>query len=115
MSDISDPSNIANHPWGHELTWVDNDRYTGQLITLLSGHTMDRWEWNSKRDRAVLVLKGMMRIELSDSTDAVHRVLLPGQGYRLEAGVPDGEAGVLSPGDVVSLFGRRRDSGDVRH
>ena len=132
MLDKPDLDKIAKHSWGQEITWVDNERYTGKLVTLWSSCVLDRWVWNSKRDRAVLVLKGMMRVELSDGTDAVHRVLLPGQGYRLEAGVPHRivaqgdldfvevsvpheEAGVLSPGDVVSLFGRRRDTEDVRH
>ena len=132
MSDRLDGAVIAKHSWGQELTWVDNDRYTGKLVTLLSGCTLDRWVWNGTRDRAVLVLKGMMRLELSDTTDAVHRVLMPGQAWRLEAGIPHrivaqgdldfvevsvpiGDESVLTPGDVVSLFGRRKDADNVRH
>lgn len=76
----------VDKPWGHELIWVLTDRYCGKVITIDAGKRLSL-QRHRKKDEAVLVLSGRLRLHLEDESGTVQPIDLgPRDTLRVPAG-----------------------------
>jgi mannose-6-phosphate isomerase-like protein (cupin superfamily) len=76
----------VDKPWGHELIWVLTDRYCGKVITIDAGRRLSL-QRHKKKDEAVLVLSGRLRLHLEDESGVVQPIDLgPRDTLRVPAG-----------------------------
>jgi mannose-6-phosphate isomerase-like protein (cupin superfamily) len=60
----------VDKPWGNELIWVLTDRYCGKIITIDAGKRLSL-QRHQKKDEAVLVLSGRLRLHLEDESGTI--------------------------------------------
>jgi mannose-6-phosphate isomerase-like protein (cupin superfamily) len=76
----------VDKPWGHELIWVLTDRYCGKVITIDAGKRLSL-QRHRRKDEAVLVLSGRLRLHLEDESGTVQPIDLgPRDTLRVPAG-----------------------------
>lgn len=76
----------VDKPWGNELIWVLTDRYCGKIITIETGKRLSL-QRHRKKDEAVLVLSGRMRLHLEDESGTIQPIDLgPRDSLRVPAG-----------------------------
>jgi mannose-6-phosphate isomerase-like protein (cupin superfamily) len=61
------PARRVEKPWGHELIWAHTDRYAGKVIVIEAGHRLSL-QMHERKDEAVYVLAGRLRLHLEDET-----------------------------------------------
>jgi len=73
-------------PWGNELIWVLTDRYCGKVITIETGRRLSL-QYHDRKDEAILVLAGRLRLHLEDETGAMTtRDMGPGESAHVPVG-----------------------------
>jgi mannose-6-phosphate isomerase len=76
----------VDKPWGNELIWVLTDRYCGKIITIETGKRLSL-QRHQRKDEAVLVLSGRMRLHLEDESGTIQPIDLgPRDSLRVPAG-----------------------------
>lgn len=76
----------VDKPWGNELIWVLTDRYCGKIITIETGKRLSL-QRHQRKDEAVLVLSGRMRLHLEDESGTIRPIDLgPRDSLRVPAG-----------------------------
>ena len=60
----------VDKPWGSELIWILTDRYCGKIITIEAGKRLSL-QRHQKKDEAVLVLSGRLRLHLEDESGTI--------------------------------------------
>ncbi len=76
----------VDKPWGNELIWVLTDRYCGKVITIEAGKRLSL-QRHQKKDEAVLVLSGRLRLHLEDDSGTIQPIDLgPRDTLRVPAG-----------------------------
>ncbi len=73
-------------PWGFERIWAHTDRYVGKVLVIEEGKRLSL-QYHERKDEAILVLSGRLRLELEDEHGrlAVHE-LGPGEHRRIPTG-----------------------------
>jgi mannose-6-phosphate isomerase-like protein (cupin superfamily) len=80
-------------PWGHELIWVQTDRYVGKILVIEAGHRLSL-QYHEQKDESILVMTGRLRLYLEDEDGEVrtselgpgdHRRVPVGRRHRYEA------------------------------
>jgi len=76
----------VDKPWGNELIWVLTDRYCGKIITIEAGKRLSL-QRHKKKDEAVLLLSGRLRLHLEDDSGTIQPIDLgPRDALRVPAG-----------------------------
>jgi mannose-6-phosphate isomerase-like protein (cupin superfamily) len=82
----SSPATRVSKPWGHELIWVQTDRYVGKIIVIESGHRLSL-QYHEQKDESILVIAGRLRLHLEDDDGVIRTVELgPGEHRRIAVG-----------------------------
>ena len=83
----------VDKPWGHELIWVQTDRYVGKILVIETGKRLSLQKHEVK-DEAILVREGRLRLFLEDDAGEIrveelgpgaHRHVPTGRIHRYEA------------------------------
>jgi mannose-6-phosphate isomerase-like protein (cupin superfamily) len=73
-------------PWGHELIWALTDRYCGKILVIETGKRLSL-QYHERKDEAILVLSGRLRLHLEGDTGALTTAELgPGDTARVRVG-----------------------------
>ena len=68
--DEADAGRRVDKPWGHELIWAHTDRYVGKILVIETGKRLSL-QRHQKKDEAVLVLSGRLRLHLEDESGTI--------------------------------------------
>jgi mannose-6-phosphate isomerase len=80
------PARRVDKPWGHELIWVETDRYVGKVIAITAGRRLSL-QYHERKDESIYVLRGRLRLHLEDDDGSMTvRELGPGESARVPAG-----------------------------
>jgi mannose-6-phosphate isomerase len=76
----------VDKPWGNELIWALGDRICGKVITIDTGRRLS-FQYHERKEEAVLVLTGLLRLHLEDDTGTVTtRDMGPGESAHVPVG-----------------------------
>lgn len=76
----------VDKPWGNELIWILTDRYCGKVITIEAGKRLSL-QRHKKKDEAVLLLSGRLRLHLEDDSGTIQPIDLgPRDALHVPAG-----------------------------
>lgn len=86
MNDGGETTKRVEKPWGHELIWAHTDRFAGKILVIEAGRRLSL-QLHRKKDEAILVLSGRLRLLLEDEGGALRtHELGPGEHRRVRAG-----------------------------
>lgn len=73
-------------PWGHELIWVQTDRYVGKVLVIEAGKRLSL-QFHERKDEAIRVISGRMRLHLGQQDGTLRTMELgPGESRRIPVG-----------------------------
>ena len=74
-------------PWGHELIWVQTDRYVGKVLVIEAGKRLSL-QLHERKDEAIRVISGRLRLHLGRPDGGLTIVDLgPGESRRIPVGM----------------------------
>jgi len=73
-------------PWGHELIWVETERYVGKLLFIRKGRRLSL-QYHERKDESVYVVRGRMALHLAEPSGELRiHELGPGDHRRIPTG-----------------------------
>lgn len=101
-------SKYNNTPWGFELTWVNNDKYSSRILIVRESEQLP-YIYHKKQDITLFILQGVVQLVIEGRNKVLnegdfyhitpkimHRIIaLKGDATILEAGTPQEDDIVL--------------------
>ncbi len=75
----------VDKPWGHELRFVQTDRYAGKLLFIKAGSQLSL-QYHERKDEAFYVQEGTLELVLGNGADQQVIRMGPGESRRISPG-----------------------------